>query len=286
MPVPIDICRNLLQPFRRFHVKRLAVQVTARRLFYPHERATEVTRMATPERFTNRIHAGQLLAQALSGYAGRADTLVLALPRGGVPVGFAVARVLGVELDIMLVRKLGLPGHREYAMGAIGAGGVRVLVPGLVESGRVSPEQIEQASARELAEIGRRDRLYRGGRPPPQLAGRCVILVDDGIATGATLRAAIEVVRRHQVARLVVAAPVGAPESVATLAGEVDEMVCLSTPIGFLAVSQWYRDFDQTGDAEVQTLLAEAWSWRGNWNGRSRHQDATAGITQPETPEP
>ena len=230
--------------------------------FYLQERVTEVTRMATPERFTNRLHAGELLAQALSRYAGRADTLVLALPRGGVPVGFAVARALGVELDVMLVRKLGLPGHPEYAMGAVGAGGVRVLVAGLLESGRVTALQVDEASARELAEIARRDRLYRAGRPPPRLGGRCVILVDDGIATGATLRAAVEVVRMQGVARLVAAAPVGAPESVATLACEVDDIVCLSTPIGFMAVSQWYRDFDQTTDAEVQTLLAASLRWR------------------------
>jgi putative phosphoribosyl transferase len=236
--------------------------------------------MAKPERFINRTHAGQLLAQALSRYAGRPDVLVLALPRGGVPVGFEVARVLGVEFDIMLVRKLGLPGHPEYAMGAVGADGVRVLVAGLVESGRVSAKQVEQVAARELAELERRDLLYRAGRPPPQLAGRCLILVDDGIATGATLRAAVEVARRSQVARLVVAAPVGPPETVATLASEADEIVCLSTPPGFMAVSQWYRDFDQTGDAEVQTLLAEAWSWP--WH----HQHAAAGTTQPETPEP
>jgi putative phosphoribosyl transferase len=239
--------------------------------------------MASPERFTNRNHAGQLLAQALASYAGRADTLVLALPRGGVPVGFEVARTLGAELDIMLVRKLGLPGHPEFAMGAVGAGGVRVLADGLLESGRVSPEQVEQASARELAEIERRDRLYRAGRPPPLLAGRCVILVDDGIATGATLRAAVRVARRHQVARLVVAAPVGAPETVAALAREVDDIVCLSTPIGFMAVSQWYRHFDQTGDAEVQSLLAQAWS--GSLLPRSSNQDA-AGATKPETPLP
>jgi putative phosphoribosyl transferase len=240
--------------------------------------------MATPERFTNRTHAGQLLAQALSRYAGRADTLVLALPRGGVPVGFEVARALGAELDIMLVRKLGMPGHPEFAMGAVGAGGVRVLVDGLLESGRVSLEQVERASARELAELERRDRHYRAGRPPPLLAGRCVILVDDGIATGATLRAAIEVVRKHQPARLVAAAPVGAPETVATLARDVDDIVCLSTPIGFLAVSQWYRHFDQTGDAEVQSLLAQAWNW--GWRPRSNHQDAAAGATQPEIPLP
>jgi putative phosphoribosyl transferase len=215
--------------------------------------------MATPDRFKDRNHAGKLLAQQLSAYAGRPDVLVLALPRGGVPVGYAISQALGVELDVMLVRKLGMPGQEEYAMGAVGAGGVRVIQSGLVEAGLVTPEQIEAASARELAEIVRRDRLYRAGRPPPVLAGRCVILVDDGIATGATLRAAIEVVRQSKVARLVVAAPVGPPESVAELAPLVDEMVCLATPFGFHAVSQWYRHFDQTGDEEVQDLLALAW---------------------------
>ncbi len=185
--------------------------------------------------------------------------LVLALPRGGVPVGFAVAQALGVDLDVMLVRKLGMPGHEEYAMGAVGAGGVRVIQSGLVESGLVTVEAIEEATERELAEIERRDRLYRAGRPPPDLAGRCVIIVDDGIATGATLRAAVEVVRQSKVARLVVAAPVGAPDSVAALVPEVDEMVCLATPFGFHAVSPWYRHFDQTSDEEVQDLLAVAW---------------------------
>jgi putative phosphoribosyl transferase len=215
--------------------------------------------MATPDRFKDRNHAGKLLAQQLSSYAGRPDVLVLALPRGGVPVGYAISQALGVELDVMLVRKLGMPGQEEYAMGAVGAGGVRVIQSGLVEAGLVTPEQIEAVSARELAEIVRRDRLYRAGRPPPVLAGRCVILVDDGIATGATLRAAIEVVRQSKVARLVVAAPVGPPESVAGLAPLVDEMVCLATPFGFRAVSQWYRHFDQTADEEVQDLLALAW---------------------------
>ena len=234
--------------------------------------------MVMPERFLDRTHAGQLLAQALAGYAGRADVLVLALPRGGVPVGFAVARALGVELDIMLVRKLGLPGHAEYAMGAVGPGGVRVLQADLVESGLVSARQVQAACARELAEIERRDRLYRAGRAPPRLAGRCVILIDDGIATGATLRAAIEVVRRHPVARLVAAAPVGPLESVAALSGEVDELVCLATPMGFQAVSQWYRHFDQTSEAEVQALLAQAWAWPAH------HHDP--GAARPEEPGP
>jgi putative phosphoribosyl transferase len=215
--------------------------------------------MSTPERFKDRTQAGKLLAQRLTAYAHRPDVLVLALPRGGVPVGFAVAQALGVELDVMLVRKLGMPGHEEYAMGAVGAGGVRVIQSGLIESGLVTVEAIEQATARELAEIERRERLYRAGRPPPDLAGRCVIIVDDGIATGATLRAAIEVARHSKVARLVVAAPVGAPDSVAALEPEVDEMVCLATPFGFHAVSPWYRHFDQTSDEEVQDLLAVSW---------------------------
>jgi putative phosphoribosyl transferase len=251
-----QICRNLLQPFGRFLVQQLS--------------ATKVIRMATPDSFKDRTQAGKLLAQALAAYAGRPDVLVLALPRGGVPVGFAVAQALGVELDVMLVRKLGMPGHEEYAMGAVGAGGVRVVQAGLVESGLVTGEQIEAASARELGEIARRDRMYRAGRPPPVLEGRCVILVDDGIATGATLRAAVEVVRRNKVARLVLAAPVGAPESVAALAPEVDEMVCLATPPQFHAVSQWYRHFDQTSDEEVQDLLAIA--WRNQAGARRPHK--------------
>jgi predicted phosphoribosyltransferase len=215
--------------------------------------------MIPTERFKDRSHAGKLLAQRLSAYANQPDVLILALPRGGVPIGFAIAQALGVELDVMLVRKLGMPGHEEYAMGAVGAGGVRVIQAGLVESGLVTVQDIEEASERELAEIERRDRLYRAGRPPPKLDGRRIILVDDGIATGATLRAAIEVVRQHDVARLIVAVPVGAPDSVDALAPEVDDMVCLATPFGFHAVSQWYRHFDQTSDEEVQDLLAVAW---------------------------
>jgi predicted phosphoribosyltransferase len=234
-----------MQPIRPFLVKLVG--------------AMKGARMAIPERFKDRAHAGKLLAQRLSAYAHKPDVLVLALPRGGVPVGFAVAQALGVELDVMLVRKLGMPGHEEYAMGAVGAGGVRVIQSGLVEAGLVSVEAIEEATERELGEIERRDRLYRAGRPAPRLTGRCVILVDDGIATGATLRAAVEVARQSNVARLVVAVPVGAPESVEALAPEVDEMVCLATPFQFHAVSQWYRHFDQTSDEEVQDLLTVAW---------------------------
>jgi putative phosphoribosyl transferase len=184
---------------------------------------------------------------------------VLALPRGGVPVGYAVAKALGAELDVLLVRKLGLPGHEEYAMGAVGSGGVRVINPDLLESGIVSPATIEAVTARELREIERRDRLYRGGRPPPQLAGRTVIIVDDGIATGSTMQAAVALVRKQHPARVVVAVPVGAPDSLEALAPQVDELVCLMAPPYFQAVGQWYRHFDQTSDEEVQDLLARAW---------------------------
>jgi len=215
--------------------------------------------MSTPDRFNDRMHAGKLLAKRLSAYANRPDVLVLALPRGGVPVGSVIAQALGAELDVMLVRKLGLPGHEEYAMGAVGAGGLRVIQSGLVESGLVTAEAIEESAERALGEIARRDRLYRAGRAPPELTGRCVILVDDGIATGATLHAAIKMVRQSKVATLVAAAPVGPLESVASLAPEVDELICLLTPPDFHAVSQWYRHFEQTSDAEVQHLLAIAW---------------------------
>lgn len=237
--------------------------------------------MVTPERFKDRTHAGKLLAKHLVAYANRPDVLVLALPRGGVPVGFAVAQELGAELDVMLVRKLGMPGHQEYAMGAVGAGGVRVIQSGLVEAGLVTAEAIEQASERALDEIARRDRLYRAGRPPPELDGRCVILVDDGIATGASLRAAVAMVRHSKVATLVVAAPVGAPDSVAALAPEVDDLVCLATPFDFHAVSQWYRHFEQTSDAEVQDLLALAWR-----NAPSRATHAALRHATPQAKNP
>jgi len=232
--------------------------------------------MAAPERFNDRMHAGKLLAKRLSAYANRLEVVVLALPRGGVPLGFAIAQALGAELDVLLVGKLGLPGHEEYAMGAVGAGGLRVLQFGLLESGLVTAEAIEQSAERAMSEIARRDRLYRAGRAPLDLTGRCVILVDDGIATGASLRAAIEMVRQSKVATLVVAVPVGALESVAALAPEVDELVCLLTPSDFHAVSQWYRHFEQTSDAEVQHLLATAWH---NTPARAAHAEYATPAT-------
>jgi putative phosphoribosyl transferase len=209
--------------------------------------------------FKNRAQAGKLLAKQLDSYAHRPDVVVLALPRGGVPVGFAVAMTLGVELDILLVRKLGMPGQEEYAIGAVGSGGVRVLQPGVPGLLGVTPATVESITRRELAEIARRERLYRGARPLPVLKERTVMLVDDGIATGSTMLAAVRVARQQGAARIVVAVPVAPPETVLELEPQVDELVCLSAPPMFRAVSQWYREFDQTSDEEVQDLLAIAW---------------------------
>jgi len=208
--------------------------------------------------FKNREHAGKVLADRLDEYAGRPDVIVLALPRGGVPVGFAVAQALGVELDVLLVRKLGMPGQEEYAMGAIGSGGVRVLQPEIAHM--VPAHVIDAVTRREEREIERRERLYRGSRPQPDLHGRVVLLVDDGLATGSTMRAAVAVTRQQQPARVVVAVPVGARDSCDALAPEVDELVAVGMPVMFRAVSQWYKEFDQTSDEEVQDLLATAWS--------------------------
>ena len=220
--------------------------------------------------YKDRFHAGRQLARALRGYAGCAGLLVLGLPRGGVPVAFEVARALGAELDVLLVRKLGMPNHEEFAMGAIGSGGVRVLQPGVPGLMGVTIEQVEQVTAREGLELGRRERLYRGGRPPPQVAGRTVIVVDDGIATGATMGVALQVLRGAGPARLVAAAPVGAPDTVALLDATADEVVCPSMPPRFCAVGQHYRCFGQTGDEEVQDLLAQA---RAAPAGLHHHQE-------------
>lgn len=208
--------------------------------------------------FKNREHAGKVLAERLDQYAGRPDVIVLALPRGGVPVGFAVAQALGVELDVLLVRKLGMPGQEEYAMGAIASGGVRVLQPEIAHM--VPAHVIDAVTRREEREIERRERLYRGNRPQPDLHGRVVLLVDDGLATGSTMRAAVAVTRQQQPARVVVAVPVGARDSCDALAPEVDDLVAVGMPVMFRAVSQWYKEFDQTSDEEVQDLLATAWS--------------------------
>ncbi|MGC1888432.1 MAG: phosphoribosyltransferase family protein, partial [Stellaceae bacterium] len=208
------------------------------------------------ERFRNRNEAGRLLAKRLAADANRPDVLVLALPRGGVPVGYEVARALGAPLDVFVVRKLGVPGHEELAMGAVATGGVRVLNDQIVQGLRIPEYVIDAVAARERQELGRRERLYRGGRPPPEVHGRTVILVDDGLATGATMRAAIMALRKLQPARIVVAIPTASPETCEELKAEVDEVVCAIKPEPFLAVGHWYEDFSQTTDEEVRDLLA------------------------------
>jgi predicted phosphoribosyltransferase len=206
--------------------------------------------------YRDRRHAGQALAQHLMHLQGTPGLIVLALPRGGVPVAFEVAQSLGAPLDVFVVRKLGYPGHEEYAMGAIASGGVRVmnLQPGLA----VSEREIEAVAARELAELRRRERLYRDGRPAPTLDGAAVIVVDDGLATGATMRAAVQAIRAQHPRHLCVAVPVGAAESCDDLRALADEVVCPETPEPFRAVGLWYRDFPQSTDDEVRDLLARA----------------------------
>jgi putative phosphoribosyl transferase len=205
--------------------------------------------------YENRAEAGRVLAALLTPYARRADVLVLGLPRGGVPVAYEVARALEASLDLLLVRKLGLPGHEELAMGAIATGGIRVLNPEVVQGLGIPATVIDKVAAAELQELQRRERVYRGNRPTPQLEGRCVILIDDGLATGATMRAAIAAVRQQKPARLVVAVPVAPPATIALLRKEADEVVCPATPEPFFGIGQWYEDFTQVTDSEVQKLL-------------------------------
>jgi predicted phosphoribosyltransferase len=209
-----------------------------------------------PQRFRNRTDAGRQLAAKLAAYTNRPGVLVLALPRGGVPVACEVARALGAPLDVFLVRKLGVPGYEELAMGAVATGGVRVLNDEIVRGLGISDHEIDAAAARELQELARRERLYRGDRPLPDIAGRTVILVDDGLATGATMRAAIAAVRQQQPARIVVAVPTASPDTCEVLKAEADDVVCAMTPEPFLAVGHWYEDFTQTTDDEVRELLA------------------------------
>lgn len=213
---------------------------------------------APAARFTNRRDAGRHLATDLTGYAGRDDVLVLGLPRGGLPVAFEVARALDAPLDVFLVRKLGVPGHEEYAMGAIASGGVRVLNYRVARDARVSDEAIARVAAREQVELERRERVYRGDRSLPEIRGRTVILVDDGLATGSTMRAAAIAVRAHKPARVVVAVPVAARETCDEFRDVVDDVVCSLTPEPFTAVGLWYEDFSQTTDAEVHELLERA----------------------------
>ncbi len=208
--------------------------------------------------FPNRAEAGRLLAEKLEKYAGRGDVIVLGLPRGGVPVAYEVSQRLGVSLDVFIVRKLGVPGFEELALGAIASGGVRVLNNDVVAALPNANELIESVTAREMAELERREQTYRDGRPAPDLHGRTVILVDDGLATGATMRAAVAALRQLGAAKIVVAVPVGAADTCRELENEVDETVCAIAPEWFQAVGQFYEDFSQTSDEEVRELLVRA----------------------------
>lgn len=209
-----------------------------------------------PQRFHDRHDAGRVLAARLFAYAHRPDVIVLALPRGGVPVAYEVARALGAPLDVFVVRKLGVPGHEELAMGAVATGGVRVLNESVVNTLGIPDDVIDAVAVREERELARRERLYRDARPPPDVRGKTAILVDDGLATGATMHAAIRALRQQHPARIVVAVPVAAPETCEALRAEVDEVICALTPEPFLAVGFWYEDFAQTADDEVRDLLA------------------------------
>jgi putative phosphoribosyl transferase len=208
--------------------------------------------------FKDRSAAGRSLAAALAHLRPQKNLLVLALPRGGVPVGAEVARGLGASFDVLLVRKLGTPGQPELAMGAIASNGVRVLNRDVIDALRVDAGTIEKVAATELVELERRERAYRGTKPRPEVRGRYVIIVDDGLATGATMQAAVEAVRQQQPRKVIVAIPVGAAQTVQRLRGFADEIVCLSAPASFMAVGQWYQDFSQVTDAEVRRALAAA----------------------------
>jgi putative phosphoribosyl transferase len=215
------------------------------------EREIQITR------FRDRREAGQRLARELARYAHQKEVTVLALPRGGMPVAYEVARSLNAPLDLLLVRKLGVPGQEELAMGAIASGGVSVLNRDVVALAGVSEKVIEAVAARERREIERRERVYRGGRPALALTGRTVILIDDGLATGASMRAAVRAARSQRPARIVVAVPTAPPETCESLGQEVDEVICILRPSRFRSVGTWYDDFSQTTDAEVQQLLEE-----------------------------
>lgn len=208
--------------------------------------------------FRDRREAGQVLATMLSGYRDDPDVVVLGLPRGGVPVAYEIAVTLHVALDVMVVRKLGVPGHEELAMGAIASGGVQVINEDVVRYLNLTPAVLASVAAVEQEELARREQAYRGERPPVAVDGRTVILVDDGLATGSTMRAAVTALRRRRPARIVIAIPTAAPETCEELKLEVDEIVCPMTPAPFYGVGQWYEVFDQTPDEEVRDLLERA----------------------------
>jgi putative phosphoribosyl transferase len=208
--------------------------------------------------FQDRTDAGRQLAEHLLNYAERNDVIVLGLPRGGVPVAFEVAQRLGVPLDVFVVRKLGVPGHEELAMGAIAPGGVRVLNEDVLHVIPDAQAIVEMVTAIEREELERRERNYRSDRPPPDFKDRIVILIDDGLATGATMRAAVAALRQQESAKIIVAVPVGAPSTCQGLKNGADEVICLQTPVAFIGVGQYYADFSQTTDEEVRELLSQA----------------------------
>jgi putative phosphoribosyl transferase len=210
------------------------------------------------ERFRDRTEAGRALAERLSAYAGRNDVVVLALPRRGLPVALEIATALKVPLDVFVVRKLGVPGQEELAMGAIASGGVRVVNEDVTRDLHIDRGTVDRVAEMESGELRRRESVYRGGRPPAQLEGKVAILVDDGIATGSTMRAAIDAVRRRGPREVIVAVPAAAPSTCREIGREVDEIVCVRTPEPFFAVGAWYEDFDQLTDDDVRRILEEA----------------------------
>ena len=211
-------------------------------------------------KYSNRHEAGQRLALSLGAFEERPDVIVLGLPRGGVPVAYEIARALRVALDVFVVRKLGLPDQREFAMGAIASGGIVVLDHDLIARMRVTPAAVERVIAEERAELARRERLYRGSRPPLDVRGRTIILVDDGLATGASVQAAIAALKRQGPGSIVVASPVGSRDACRAIAAITDGCLCAAMPEPFNAVGLWYDDFSETTDDDVRTLLAGTWA--------------------------
>ncbi|HTK11183.1 MAG TPA: phosphoribosyltransferase family protein [Ktedonobacteraceae bacterium] len=217
------------------------------------------------KQFRDRVEAGKLLAVRLASYSNRPDVLVLALPRGGVPVGYEIAHMLHAPLDVMIVRKLGVPGQEELAMGAIASGGVRVLNYDVVHTLGISEAVINEVAAREQRELERRERLYRENRPPCAIRGRIVMLVDDGIATGSTMQAALSVVKQQQPAHVIVAVPIAAAATCDNFVAQGDEVVCVLKPEMLYAIGVWYEQFAQTSDEEVRELLKHARQLHAAW---------------------
>lgn len=216
--------------------------------------------------FNDRTDAGKRLAAKLSEYANREDVLILALPRGGVPVAFEVAKELNVKMDVFIVRKLGVPGNEELAMGAIASDNIRVLNEDVVRSFGIHQKVIDEVAAKERKELERREHMYRGNRPAPKISGSTVILIDDGLATGATMRAAVAAVKTKNPAKVIVAVPVAAPDTCSFFGNEVDEVICVATPEPFYGVGAWYEDFSQTTDKEVIELLDRATKTKANFH--------------------